>query len=147
MVSIGKGIDATGQTCTGQSHNLNNFATHTWIHELFHNFGVNHTLNDPCDLMVGTETVGTCASSVKITIDKEHSRYVKSSAQGADVLQARVWTGKTDNVSLAAKCSIDPVPTSDGTHYAYCPIVLRRVVFHAVRYRPRTDLHMPAGRT
>ncbi len=122
VVSIGKGFDATGQTCTGQSHNLSNFATHTWIHELFHNFGVNHTLNDPCDLMVGAETPGTCASSAKITIDKEHSRYAKSSVQGADVLQARVWTGQTDNLALAANCSIDPVPTADGTHYAYCPI-------------------------
>ena len=53
VVSIGKGVDATGQTCTGKSHGLNNFATHTWVHELFHNFGVNHTLNDPCDLMHG----------------------------------------------------------------------------------------------
>ena len=121
VVSIGKGFDATGQTCTGQSHNLSNFATHTWIHELFHNFGVNHTLNDPCDLMVGAETVGTCASSAKITIDKEHSRYVKSSVQGANVLQARVWEGLTDNLSLAANCSLNPIPSADGKQYAYCP--------------------------
>jgi hypothetical protein len=121
VVSIGKGFDATGQTCTGKSHGLNNFATHTWVHELFHNFGVNHTLNDPCDLMVGAESVGTCAPSAKITIDKEHSRYVKSSVQGADVLQARVWTGQTDNLALAANCSLNPVPRADGANYAYCP--------------------------
>ena len=122
VVSIGKGIDATGQTCTGKSHGLNNFATRTWIHELFHNFGVNHTLNDPCDLMVGAETVGTCASSATITIDKEHSRYVKSSVQGADILQARVWSGQTDNLNLAANCSLNPIPSADGKQYAYCPV-------------------------
>ena len=121
VVSIGKGFDATGQTCTGKSHNLNNFATRTWVHELFHNFGVNHTLDNPCDLMVGAETVGTCASSAKITIDKEHSRYVGTSVQGADILQARVWTGQTDNVTLSANCSFNPVPSADGTNYAYCP--------------------------
>ena len=122
VVSIGKGFDATGQTCTGKSHGFNNFATHTWVHELFHNFGVNHTLNDPCDLMVGAESVGTCASSSPLTIDKNRSRYVKSAVQGADILQARVWSGQTDNLALAAGCSVDPVPAADGTHYAYCPI-------------------------
>ena len=122
VVSIGKGFDATGQTCTGTSHGFKEFASHTWVHELFHNFGVNHTLNDPCDLMVGAESVGTCASSAKMTIDKDHSRYVKSSMQGADVLQARVWTGQTDNLALAANCSLNPVPSADGTNYAYCPL-------------------------
>ena len=121
VVSIGKGFDATGQTCTGRTHNLNNFGTRTWVHELFHNFGVGHTLNSPCDLMVGAESLGTCASSAPITIDKEHSRYVKSSVQGADILQARVWAGKTNDLSLGANCTLDPIAQADGSHYAYCP--------------------------
>ena len=127
VVSIGKGFDATGQTCTGKSHNLNNFATHTWIHELFHNFGVGHTLSDPCDLMVGAETLGTCASSARITIDKEHSRYVGSSAQGADILKARVWEGQTNNLNLVANCNLNPIPQADGMNYAYCPTGTRTI--------------------
>jgi len=101
---------------------FNNYTAKTWVHELLHNFGVSHTPDDPCDLMAGKpETLGTCTSSVKWTMDKERTRYVGASAQGQDILKLRVWQGYTNNQNLQADCILDPVPRQDGMHYAYCP--------------------------
>ena len=101
---------------------FNNYSSKTWVHELLHNFGVNHTLDDPCDLMAGKpETPGTCTSPVRWTMDKERTRYVGAFAQGQDITKLRVWTGHTDNQGLQADCILDPVPRQDAIHYAYCP--------------------------
>jgi|GEM_PF-3562054 len=120
-VAIGKGVNAIGNTCAGKNRNFDNYATGTWVHELFHNFGVEHTFDDPCDLMKAAEALGTCSSSGQITIDKTKSRYVGSSVQGQNILNLRVWAGKTDRLDLEANCSRDPVARADGFHYAYCP--------------------------
>lgn len=117
VVSIGEGT----VRCTVTSRNFNNWAASVWVHELIHNFGVNHTLDNPCDLMKGAETVGTCPTNTDITIDKEHSRYIGSSAQGRDILPLRVWEGYTDRLDLEANCSLNPVPRADGVKFAYCP--------------------------
>jgi len=121
VVAIGEGADATGVGCTGKSLSFDNYAAKSWPHELFHNFGVKHTLDTPCDLMTGAETPGSCPTNEKITIDKEHSRYVRSSLQGQDILKLRVWEGYTDRQDLQANCSLNPVPRADGFNYAYCP--------------------------
>jgi hypothetical protein len=94
----------------------------SWLHELFHNFGVAHTLDTPCDLMTGAETPGTCPQDGQITIDKERTRYVTSSAQGQDIMKLRVWQGYTNKQNLQANCLLNPVSRADGIHYAYCPI-------------------------
>ncbi len=109
--------------CRGPSAPFfNNYTSKTWVHEMLHNFGVKHTLDDPCDLMAGKpETPGTCTSSVRWTMDKERTRYVGASAQGQDITKLRVWTGYTDHQDLQADCLLDPVPRQDGFHYAYCP--------------------------
>ena len=121
VVAIGKGI-VNGTSCTGKTFNFKNFAAGTWPHELFHNLGVNHTPDDPCDLMGGKpETSGTCSWNGVRTIDKDRSRYVSSSAQGQDILKLRVWEGYTDRQDISANCSLNPVPRSDGVNYAYCP--------------------------
>ena len=105
--------------CTGKSLSFSNYASETWVHELFHNFGVAHTLDTSCDLMsVGTTT---CPSDGTITIDKERSRYVGTSIQGQDLLKLRVWEGYTDRQDLQANCSLNPIPRADGFNYAYCP--------------------------
>jgi hypothetical protein len=116
VVAIG-----TGAECTGDPYNLKNYASSTWLHELFHNFGVDHTLNDPCDLMRGGNTTGTCPANANLTIDKDRTRYVSSSAQGKDIMKLRVWDGHTNDLNLQANCYLNPVPRADGINYAYCP--------------------------
>ncbi len=108
--------------CAGKSDPyFENFTSKTWVHELMHNFGVDHTLDDPCDLMAGGDTLGTCNSTNRYTMDKERTRYVGASTQGQDILKLRVWEGYTHDQGLKADCLINPVPRSDGTEYAYCP--------------------------
>lgn len=113
-------VIAIGSECTRESHNLKNYAAHTWPHELMHNFGVEHSPDDPCDFMRGEKTLGTCPWSTPWTIDKERTRYVGSSAQGQDILELPVWEGYTAKDHWA-KCLLNPVPRSDGFKYAYCP--------------------------
>lgn len=117
VVAIGDGKTR----CTVASRNFDNWAAQTWVHELNHNFGVEHTLDTPCDLMKGKDTAGTCPTNTKITIDRERSRYVESSVQGQDILRLRVWEGYTDRLDLDAYCSLPPVTRADGFNFAYCP--------------------------
>lgn len=114
-------VIAIGGQCAAKVHTFSNYAAWSWPHELIHNFGVTHTLNDPCDFMRGSETPGICPATSKITIDKNHTRYVGSSAQGRDILKLRVWEGRTSKRSLQANCFLNPVPRADGMNYAYCP--------------------------
>jgi len=120
---------APDKICTGKSSPFfDDYVSKTWVHELFHNFGVGHTVDDPCDLMAGTpETLGTCASTMKYTLDKERTRYVGSAVQGVDILKLRVWDGYTANMDLAADCLTDLVPRADGFPYAYCPTGTRAI--------------------
>lgn len=120
---------AADKICTGKSTPyFEDYVSKTWVHELFHNFGVGHTVDDPCDLMAGSpETQGTCTGAVRYTLDKERTRYVGSSIQGADVLKLRVWDGYTANMDLAAACMTDLVPRADGFLYAYCPTGTRAI--------------------
>lgn len=120
VVAIGETMIATEKGCTGKTLSFDNYAVWSWPHELFHNFGVSHTLDDPCDFMRGVETPGTCPSDRKITIDRERSRYIGSSTQGQDILQLPVWEGYTGK-NYQANCSLNPVPRADGINYAYCP--------------------------
>jgi len=121
VVAIWKRVGAIAGRCVGESRQFGNSASSTWVHELFHNFGVGHTLNAPCDLMAGADTPGICPTNARITIDKERTRYVGSSLQGQDILRLRVWEGLTDKLDLEANCSLNPVPRADGFNYAYCP--------------------------
>lgn len=113
-------VSVTG-FCTGKSAPFfQNYTSKTWVHELIHNFGVDHTVDDPCDLMAGGGI--PCTSTVKYTMDKERTRYVgASSAQGPNVLSLRVWQGHTQEAGLRADCILNPVPRLDGIPYAYCP--------------------------
>ncbi len=121
VVAIWKRVGAIAGRCVGKIRQFDNSASSTWVHELFHNFGVDHSLDAPCDLMAGAKTLGVCPTNAKITIDKERVRYVGSSLQGRDILRLRVWKGLTDKIDLEANCSVNPVPRADGFNYAYCP--------------------------
>jgi hypothetical protein len=113
-------VVAVGTKCTEKVYNFNNYAAHAWPHELFHNFGVDHTPDNPCDFMRGPETPGTCPWNGTHTIDKERTRYVGSSNQGQDILKLPVWEGYT-NKDYWSRCYLNPVPRADGFKYAYCP--------------------------
>ncbi len=114
-------VVAVGTRCTEKAYNFNNYAAHAWPHELFHNFGVDHTPDDPCDFMRGPATPGTCPWNGTHTIDKERTRYIGSSAQGQDILKLRVWEGYTEREDFQANCFLNPIPRADGVNYAYCP--------------------------
>ena len=127
VVAIGKG-SVNGTTCTGKARNFEDYAASSWPHEFFHNLGVSHTPNDPCDFMRGNpETIGTCPGGSALTIDKERSRYVGSSTQSQDILKLRVWEGYTQRVDLQANCSLNPAPRADGFKYAYCPTGIQTI--------------------
>ena len=119
VVAVGPS-NSTGASCVGKSRQLNSYISHTWVHEVFHNLGVEHTTNDPCDLMRGSSTP-YCNSNW--TIDKDRNRYVGSTNQGVNVLSLRVWKGYTADQSLRASCEImySSVPRADGLRYAVCP--------------------------
>lgn len=120
---------APSNICTGKSPPFfDDYLSKTWVHELFHNFGVGHTVDDPCDLMAGKpETLGTCTATTRYTLDKERTRYVGTGVQGVDILKLRVWDGYTANMNLAADCMTDLVPRVDGFLYAYCPTGTRAI--------------------
>ena len=120
---------ASDKICTGKSlPYFDDYVSKTWVHELFHNFGVGHTIDDPCDLMAGKpETLGTCTATTKYTLDKERTRYVGTAVQGVDILKLRVWDGSTANMNLAAECVTDLIPRADGLLYAYCPTGTRAI--------------------
>ena len=115
--AVGPSNSATG-SCEGKSLNLDNYGSHTWVHESFHNLGVDHTTDDSCDTMRGS---GSCSSTW--TIDKERKRYVGSDAQGVNILTLRVWKGYTTDQSLRASCTVwtNRFPRADGLRYAVCP--------------------------
>lgn len=121
VVAIWKRVGAVAGRCVGKFRQFGNSASSTWVHELFHNFGVGHTNDAPCDLMAGADTPEVCPTNARITIDKERTRYVGSSQRGQDILRLRVWDGLTNKSDLVANCALNPVPRVDGFNYAYCP--------------------------
>ncbi len=120
---------SNAKTCRGASAvPFENYTSKTWIHELIHNFGVDHTPNDSCDLMYGGGAAVECSAPEGITIDKSRSLYVgTTSSQGPNILGLRVWQGHTADVGLTANCFVRPVTRLDGILYAYCPTGTRPI--------------------
>jgi len=124
VVAVGLGSTPGGGSCNGSSKNLKFYATHIWVHEFFHNLGVEHTEDSTCDLMRAT---GTC--STDWTIDRERSRYVNSDKQGVDIMSLRIWEGSIDNLSLKSSCLLpySRISRTDGQRFAYCGIGSQQV--------------------
>ena len=118
IVAAGQGRTPNGSSCNAKSADINSYVTNTWIHEYFHNLGVEHTLSDACDIMT---TSGGCRS--QWTIDPGKTRYVNASSQGVDITKLPVWEEKTSESSLTASCVLPYhyLPRADGQRYAYCP--------------------------
>ena len=117
IVAAGAGSTPSG-SCNGKSADINSYISLAWVHELFHNFGVDHTSGNGCEFMRG---YGSC--STQWVIDPTRSIYVNSSSKGVDIMKLRVWEGKTNDSSLIALCMLpyNYLPLADGQRYAYCP--------------------------
>ena len=111
--------------CGKPTNHFNNYASQTWVHELFHNFGVGH-VPDLCDLMTGGQIVeGPLCPSLQLhTIDAKRNMYVGKDTYGADISRLRVWKGSTENKNLIADCLVAPTGKvgPDGLQFSYCPI-------------------------
>ena len=104
-------------SCGQQAFGLHSIASVTWVHEWFHNLGVNHTASGVCDLMLPAPT---CPLDGHMNIDVNHTGYVGSSAQGVDVLTLPVWTDPTLGTAGALGCELTPATRAGGVDFAYC---------------------------
>jgi hypothetical protein len=80
-----------GNSCGGPARMKNSFASLAWVHEVFHNLGVDHT-SEVCDLMTNEPA---CPRDGVSTIDKNSWQYAGASTYGPDILNQGVWTGMT----------------------------------------------------
>lgn len=88
-------INLTQGECTGPSGGLANYESLIWVHEVFHNLGVDH-VEESCDLMGSTEDYDTepCYRDQPQTIDNQRRYYVNAKAAGVDILKSGVWEGE-----------------------------------------------------
>lgn len=80
--------------CAGPAHGLNEFYTATWVHEAFHNLGVDHVA-EACDLMGSSADFPgrECFSNQVLSIDSRGRYYRGSSNAGIDITSLKVWRG------------------------------------------------------
>jgi hypothetical protein len=113
------------EECGKKTSFFDNYASQTWVHEVFHDLGIPH-VPASCDLMFsGQSADGTpCPPNQRLSIDINHTMYVGASVYGQDLLKLRVWDTYTSNKDLYADCwlsTVNGVPRSDGIKYALCP--------------------------
>ena len=80
-----------GSSYLGYDLKLNS-ASKTIIHELIHNFGVDHVCIDQSDIMIGENCPESLIRKGAITLDATHTRYVGGSLSGANILSLKVWS-------------------------------------------------------
>lgn len=68
-----------------------NYMSETIIHELLHNFGVEHVCIDQSDIMIGDSCPGSLVVKGETTLDATRTRYVEGSLSGANILSLKVW--------------------------------------------------------
>jgi hypothetical protein len=87
VVAIGKGI------CNPRlPYPPNLQGTVNWIHETFHMLGVQHTMDNICDIMSTVDLAKRDKYCFPfLTMDSAHSRYFGSSNQGVDIHNLPVW--------------------------------------------------------
>ena len=88
-------VNMTQGNCTGPSRGLENFESRLWVHEVFHNLGVEH-VEESCDLMGSSEDYDAepCYRDQPQTIDTQRRYYVNAKAAGVDILKSGVWEGE-----------------------------------------------------
>lgn len=80
--------------CSGYKYiNFKDNLTNIWVHEMLHNFGVQHVKEaNICDLMNGDSYFkGLCPVDGKMRMDKDKKHYVGSSNAGVNILDLPVW--------------------------------------------------------
>ena len=80
--------------CSGNKYiNFKDNLTNIWVHEMVHNFGVQHVKEaNICDLMNGDLYFkGLCPVDGKMRMDKDKKHYVGSSNAGVNILDLPVW--------------------------------------------------------
>ena len=94
IVAIGEELTNDGfTTCvSGPTKDEFSHGVQSWVHEIFHNFGVNHN-TDPCDLMAGDDGKGNLCNS-PFNIDASRTKYVGASIFGVNILTLKVWASE-----------------------------------------------------
>ena len=71
-----------------------NSVSDTIAHELIHNLGVEHTCEDPNDLMVGEgcDEALTLRKKGEKSLDSSNANYVRANKSGVDILEVKVWS-------------------------------------------------------
>ncbi len=81
----------------------------TFIHEIFHTYGVEHVCDDRNDLMVGTpqcKMEPITSGKYLINLDESQTNYIGGDLSGTDVLKMPVWRDKFGQASYATRSSI-----------------------------------------
>lgn len=81
--------------CAGPAHGMDNYFSKTWVHEVFHNFGVEH-VGESCDLMQSTYDYPDsepCYTSSNLTIDVSRSNYFGNEDLELDIARMQIWNG------------------------------------------------------
>ena len=115
-----------GDSCGGPAHFLNSYASKVWVHEVFHNLGVDHT-EEFFDLMTAYDR---CTSDLKQTIDTNRSLYAGASVYGPDILNQGVWNGMTKPTQKNQPYGCQAIYSSDQDKKAdffTCPIGKRKI--------------------
>lgn len=74
----------------------------TFIHEIFHTYGVDHVCGDNSELMIGSPECKIDTNlfgQIKVTLDTSRSNYFGGNKAGVDVLKLPVWETATINTS------------------------------------------------
>ena len=112
------GVPGEEGSCSGPSSGFRDYATWTWVHEVFHTLGVDH-ISNPCDLMSGSSEY---CSSETVVIDPENLYYVNADEAGIDVLSLPVWSGNNTSPSPLLTCKFLRKSSPASLSKALCPL-------------------------
>ena len=118
VVLMGDGRDYELEGCDGPSRGFSHWAAGTWVHEVFHNLGVDHT-KEPCDLMSIDDT---CPEDQVKRIDPSRSLYVGATLYGPDILKLPVWKDSNSSNLAKAECQLFWGEKSKVFDIAICPL-------------------------
>lgn len=103
----------------GKDERINDVSD-TIAHELIHNLGVEHTCQDPNDLMVGEgcdEALSLKQKGEK-ALDSSNAYYVRANKSGANILEVKVWRDGSGKryIPVEGACFVgEPCQVSNGT--------------------------------
>jgi hypothetical protein len=98
----------------------------TWVHEVFHNVGIDHT-SEVCDLMTNDPE---CPYEGVRSIDPNGWQYAGASVYGPDILKQGIWNGMTKPNQKNQPHGCQAVYSSkkdQKTDFFTCPIGKRRI--------------------